>query len=154
MSCVIDNALCTKLRLVDMAYYASARPGRFSSVFARHLGQVLSWYDVIRLYLEAQAARYSPLEILWMQNARTTNDHMLWIGLFATDGISVKEMLRAFQEIVDHERHMHVLWENIQTRDLEKTTNATVFSWGPPGAFSVDKTMSCGTASTTNEGDA
>jgi len=139
---VLTPDLLSKIRLMDMAYYSSGRPGRFAEVFSKHKNQTLSWEEVVTLYLEAQHARYNPYEILWMQNIRTTNDYMLWFGVLATDGKSLMAMLKSFRNFADHDSHLHVLWENIMARDLEKSTASMVFSWAPPAAFSDDETIS------------
>jgi len=140
--CVIGQELCARLRQLDAGYYATARPGRFSGVFARHVGQVLPWSDVARLYLEAQAARYAPHEILWIENVRTTHDHLMWFGALAPNGAALAEMQRAFREIVDREAHLHELWENLETRDLERAVGSVVYSWSPGSAFRGAETMS------------
>ena len=131
-SCVISQELCARLRLLDIGHYASARPGRFSAVFGRHVGQVLPWPDVTRLYLEAQAARYAPQEILWIENVRTSNDHLIWFGALAVCGKALAEMMRAFEAIVGREAHLHELWENLESRELDRAIGSVVYSWAPP----------------------
>lgn len=139
----LTTELCARLRQIDMGYYASGRPGRFSATFTRHTGQTLPWSDVVRLYLEAQASRYVPHEILWIENVRTTHDHLIWFGALAPDGASLGEMMRTFQEIVGREGHLHELWDSIESRDLERSASTMVYSWSAPSrAFSGEKTMS------------